>query len=338
MATRLIKTARPVARLKAGRNDWYRISAKADAVTAEVHIYDEIGYWGVTAQDFIKDLQGVEATTIELHLNTPGGDVFDGIAIHNALRQHKARVVAYVDSLAASIGSVIAMAGDEVVMARYSTMMIHEASGVAIGANADEMRAMADLLDKTSQNIAQVYADRSGTDIEDWRNLMRAETWFSAEEAVEFGLADRVGDDNRTVENSWDMSIFSYPGRQAAPAPTVAPTGPPSNVFVPAPSTAPPPLVEPQSQPTGVDSPGGGGAAFEFDIDAFRGAMSIAADPPVPTEEAPFEFDPQIFRAIMADRANNAPAIAQYIQEEPKTFEQTFDGEMFAALIREAVS
>lgn len=345
MATKLIKSARPVARLRAGRNDWFRISAKADGTTAEVHIYDEIGYWGVTAQAFVREMQGLDVGQIDLHLNTPGGDVFDGIAIHNALRQHRANVTVYVDSLAASIGSVIAMAGDTVIMAKYSTLMIHEASGVAIGANAEEMRTMADLLDKTSANIAQVYADRTGTDPDEWRDRMKAETWFSAEEAVEFGLADQV-DENKSgrVGNGWDLSIFAYPSRTAAPDPHQIPREPQQNVLVPAPEPPAPLPAAPAPLGGSLDSPGGGGAPanevpFEFDVEAFQAAMSFAADPPVPEHEAPFAFDPDIFRAVLRDKANNAPAIAQHIQPvaEP-TFETAYDAEAFAAMIREMVA
>ena len=120
------------------RRDWYRIDNKADE-QADIYIYDEIGYWGLTAADFVRDLQAVKAGKINLHLNTPGGDVFDGIAIHNALRQHSASVAVQVDSLAASIGSVIAMAGDTITMAKHSTMMIHDPFGFAMG-NAEDMR------------------------------------------------------------------------------------------------------------------------------------------------------------------------------------------------------
>src|SRR5690606_8034659 len=103
--------------------------------------------------------------------------------------QHQAHVTVIVDSLAASIASVIAMAGDRVVMAKNATMMIHDGHGLSIG-NAADMREMADLLDKVSDNIASVYAERAGGDVAEWRERMRAETWYSADEAVSAGLAD----------------------------------------------------------------------------------------------------------------------------------------------------
>lgn len=226
MNRKYVKTARPTAKLRKGRTDWYRIEnlASSNGNTAAIYIYDEIGFWGVTAQDFIRDLIALDVETIDLHLNSPGGDVFDGIAIMNALRDHKATVNVQVDSLAASIASVIAMAGDTVTMARNSQMMIHEASGMSIG-NAMDMRTMADLLDKTSDNIAAIYAERAGGDAADWRTVMKAETWYSAEEAVAAGLADQVkasskASDGESPEDSWDLSIYSYSGRNEAPAPT----------------------------------------------------------------------------------------------------------------------
>jgi ATP-dependent protease ClpP protease subunit len=196
--------------LRQGRTDWYRIVNKADA-PAEVMIYDEIGYVGVTAQDFIKDLAAINGP-IDLHLNTPGGEVFDGMAIYNYLAQ-RGGVTVYIDSLAASIGSVIAMAGDPVIIAKTGQMMIHDGFGMAIG-NAADMRELADLLDKTSNNIAQVYADRTGKPAGEWRDLMRAETWFSAQETVDAGLADRIqGQQRADPRNDWDLSIFtSQPG------------------------------------------------------------------------------------------------------------------------------
>lgn len=207
-----LKTARPVAQLQQGRHDWYRIENSADS--AVLHIYDEIGYFGVTAQDMIADLAQVKAKGITVHLNSPGGEVFDGIAIMEALRNHPAKVTVKIDSLAASIASVIAMAGDRIVIGQHATMMIHNGHGMCIG-EAKDMRQLADLLDRTSDNIASVYAGRSGKgDIAYWRGLMDAETWFSAEEAVEAGLADEVAAGPGQVDNSWDLSIYGKARRR----------------------------------------------------------------------------------------------------------------------------
>lgn len=175
---------------------WYRIE-NADGGDgdgpAAVYLYDEIGMWGIWASDFVRDLTGVRASQIDLHVNSPGGDVFDGIAIMAALAAHPATVTAHVDSLAASIASVIVMGADSVVMGRHATMMIHDASGISIG-NEAETREFADLLGRISENIASVYAEKAGGQKRTWRNRMKAETWYDAAEAVTAGLADRVAD------------------------------------------------------------------------------------------------------------------------------------------------
>lgn len=168
---------------------WYRIQNRADH--AEVLIYDEIGEWGVTAQDFVRELQALDVRSILLRINSPGGSVFDGIAIYNALRNHSATVETIVDGLAASAASFILQAGDTRTAERTGQVMIHDAHGVALG-NAGTMREMADLLDKASDNIASIYAERSGMTAEHWREEMRAERWYSSEEALAAGLVDRI--------------------------------------------------------------------------------------------------------------------------------------------------
>jgi ATP-dependent protease ClpP protease subunit len=197
-----------VARALNKRRDWYRIE-NATADEASVYIYDEIGYWGLTAADLVRDLQSVKAKRINLHLNSPGGEVFDGWAIYTALKQHPATVAVQVDGLAASIASVIAMAGDTVTMAKPATLMIHDAYGFVLG-NAAEMQAMAEVLDKLSDQIAAIYAERAGGSVREWRDRMRAETWYTEREAVDAGLADEVDGDS-TAENRFDLSIFKHP-------------------------------------------------------------------------------------------------------------------------------
>lgn len=208
---------------------WYRVrNADEGESSARVDIYDEIGWgWfgGVTAADFVAEITALDVEQIDLHINSPGGDVYEGLAILNSLRQHKARVVVTVDGVAASAASFIAMAGDEVIMARNSELMIHEAMGICIGW-ASDMRDMGDRLDKISNNIASIYADRAGGSVEDWRAAMTAETWYSDQEAVDAGLADRVlstsDEDAETAKNQHDLSVFAHAGRRNAPAPPVA--------------------------------------------------------------------------------------------------------------------
>lgn len=173
------------------KTDWYRIVNKAQSRAATIMIYDEIGFYGVAAADFVKEVNALDVDTIEVQINSPGGDVFDGIAIYNALKNHAARVTTRVDGIAASAASFIAQAGDERVMTRNGQMMIHDAAGLCIG-NAADMQQMVDLLNKASDNIADIYAQASGIPAEKWRASMLAETWYSADEAVASGLADTV--------------------------------------------------------------------------------------------------------------------------------------------------
>lgn len=243
MDRKLLKMARPVAKLQQGRNDWYRIENKANTSTASIYIYDEIGYWGVTANDFVRDLNALDSSvkSIDVHLNSPGGEVYDGIAIYTALKNHPANVTTIVDGLAASAASFIAQAGKKRIACKNSTMMIHEASGLCIG-NSVDMRDLADKLDKMSDNIASIYAERAGGSTTFWREAMRAESWYSAEEAKSAGLVDELDDEadagSATNSASWDLSIFAHASRGEAPAPPVPP--------------APP--TQPQTSATGQDT------------------------------------------------------------------------------------
>ena len=195
---------------------WYGIRNSAGGM--QVTIYAEIGGFGITADQFCKDLSGLDTQELAVRINSPGGDVFDGIAIHNALANHPAKVHVTVDGVAASIASVIAMAGDKVTMSRGSQMMIHEGHTVAVG-NAADMLKQSKLLDTVSDTIAGFYAERAGGSVAQWRDRMRKETWYNADEAVAAGLADEVAVPSRQVKATWDLSIFNYAGRAAAPAP-----------------------------------------------------------------------------------------------------------------------
>lgn len=188
----------------AGNGSWYSIRNAQDGPT-QVSIYDEIGFVGVTANQFLDDISGLDQ--FELHLNTPGGEVFDGIAIYEALKS-KGNVHIVVDSLAASIGSVIAMAGAPLTMAKNAQLMIHDGFSLVAG-NAADMRKMADTLDKASDNIASIYAERTGGTVDHWRGLMRDETWFNADEAVQAGLANAV----KGKATTWNLADFGYQPR-----------------------------------------------------------------------------------------------------------------------------
>ena len=190
--------------------DWCRVEAKAPTAeqaetVAEVHIYDEIGYWGTSAKDFAQQLAELDVDRIQLRINSPGGNAWDGVAIMNTLRRHRARVEVTVDGIAASAASLIAMAGDHIVMNRSSQMMIHDTSGMAWG-NAATMRETADLLDKLSDSYADAYAKRAGGTRAQWRDAMRAETWYTAEEAVLAGLADEWDGSADSAAAAFDLS------------------------------------------------------------------------------------------------------------------------------------
>jgi ATP-dependent Clp endopeptidase proteolytic subunit ClpP len=198
---------------------WFRIENKADS-TADVYLYEEIGYWGVSAREFVQQIRNLDVEQINMHIHSPGGEIFDGVAIYNALIQHKANVTVFIDGLAASAASFIAQAGDEIFISPSATVMIHDGAAVVWGNEAD-MRATADLLGKLSNTIAEIYANRAGGTTEEWRALMREETWYNAKEAVEAGLADKVSDtgDGDTATNRWDLSLFNFAGRDQAPSP-----------------------------------------------------------------------------------------------------------------------
>lgn len=160
---------------------------------AALDLYDEIGMYGITGAEFCKQIDGVTGD-LQLNVNSPGGDVFDGIAIYNRLRNRPGKTTVVVDGLAASIASVIAMAASpgQLIVAPEATMMVHDAFGLCLG-NAADMTAMAELLDRESGNLSSIYAARTGKGKAHWRQVMKAETWYvGGQEAVDAGLADRV--------------------------------------------------------------------------------------------------------------------------------------------------
>lgn len=179
---------------KTNNQSWYSIKAKAND-TAEISIYDEIGFWGVSAASFAQDLKscGNNLKQINLHIHSPGGDVFDGIAIYNLLKNHPANVTVYIDGLAASMASVIAMAGNEVIMPENAMMMIHKPWGIQ-GGDAEDMRKYADLLDKVENTLIPAYATKTGKTPEELAEMLSAETWLNGKECVEQGFADKLAE------------------------------------------------------------------------------------------------------------------------------------------------
>lgn len=170
-----------------------RHGVRASSGTTQMWLMDEVGAWGVTASQFTADLRTANGGPVELYVSSPGGDVFDGLAMYEALRQHPGRTTAYVTGLAASAASVIVCGADEVIMAPAAMEMVHEASCMAFGSQDDHL-ASAALLGQVSDTIAGIYAARAGGTAASWRATMKAETWFTASEAVAASLADRVAD------------------------------------------------------------------------------------------------------------------------------------------------
>ena len=172
-------------------NSWFRMQAGHQS-DADIYIYDEIGFWGVTAKQFISDLNALgDITHINLHINSPGGDVFEGIAIFNALKNHGASITVYVDGVAASMASVIAMAGDPIIMPENAFMMIHKPWGVS-GGDANDMRDYADLLDKVEGVLLPAYAQKTGKTTDEIAAMLADETWMSGAECLAHGFADQV--------------------------------------------------------------------------------------------------------------------------------------------------
>lgn len=259
---------------------WYRITNAADPDEAEVMLYDEVGGWfGATADQFIADLRGITAPSLRVRINSPGGSVFEGIAIANALRSHPGNITVQVDGIAASIASVIAMAGDRIEMAPNTMLMIHEASGVCLG-NASDMEEMAQLLDLISDNIADAYAARAGGTRESWREQMRDETWFLPDDAVKAGLADEAvtmpkqgtpaepdEEDEPDMARPFDLAAYGYTG---------------------------PARTEPQPEQVTLTFNLGDTLGEDF-VEQFRAMVKQASSPPPaePVAELPAEPDPE---------------------------------------------
>jgi ATP-dependent Clp protease protease subunit len=189
----------------------YSLKAKGDS-SAEIYIYEDVGadWWGgVSASQFAKDLKALgKVDTIDVRINSAGGDVFEGLAIYRQLVDNDARIVVHIDGWAASIASVIAMAGDEIRISQAAMVMIHDAWGVSIG-NAADMRKMADLLDTTSGQITSIYSARTKQGRGQLREWMQEETWFTAEEAKEAGFADEI-DENLKVAARFDPARHKF--------------------------------------------------------------------------------------------------------------------------------
>jgi ATP-dependent protease ClpP protease subunit len=179
------------------KQKWYSIKNAADAT--EVYIYEDIGEWGISAAMFVDEISAIKTDKVNLHLNCKGGAVFDGVAIYNAIKNHPAHWTSIVDGVAASAASFIMLAADRVEIEKTGRVMIHDAgvggfyaegNPTALRESVKDLEALADLLDDLSNNIAGIYADKAGGTVAHWRSLMAKDKWYTAEEAVQVGLAD----------------------------------------------------------------------------------------------------------------------------------------------------
>ena len=180
--------------------------------SAVVYLYDVIGedfFGGISAKMFADELAKLKsAKQIDVRINSPGGDVFAGNTMHNLLKQHRAKINTYVDGVAASIASIIAMAGDEIEIAPNAMFMVHEPSGLEYG-TAQDHRKLADLLDKIRDTLVQTYVARTGGDEQTISDMVARETWLTAEESLELGFADRIGQ-GQAVAACIDPERFRY--------------------------------------------------------------------------------------------------------------------------------
>jgi ATP-dependent protease ClpP protease subunit len=188
---------------------WFSIKAQAqnNAGVAEIAIYEPIGSWDLTAAQFIAQVKALgDVSEIKLDINSPGGDVFDAITIFNFLKRHPAKVTVTVGGVAASAASLIAMAGDSIIMPNNTMMMIHNPWTWAMG-NADELREQADLLDKVSGSLFATYQARTGMDEADLKAMLAIDTWLTAEECFIHGFCDEVTDPI-SANAKFDVSSF----------------------------------------------------------------------------------------------------------------------------------
>lgn len=226
----------PALAFSAGAPPAESLRAEVEPVTGgALYLYDAIGGWdGISAMDVVKALAGVTGP-LDVHINSYGGVIFEGAAIYNALDNYDGPITVYVDGVAASAASFIAMAADEIVMAKNATMMIHDGSGLVWG-TADDMRDTADLLDLLSDTIAETYAARTpDMPATEWRDVMRGgDAWYNANAAVTAGLADRIAgveksepaktEDGGQGENAWNPGELLAMFRMDADAVPSAPS------------------------------------------------------------------------------------------------------------------
>ncbi len=226
------------------RRSWFRMASLANG-EAEVVIYDEIGMWGITAAAFRESLLALGSfDSLTLRINSPGGEVFAGWAIYNMLDRLDCPITVYIDGIAASMASLVAMVGDTIIMPENAMMMIHDPAGFVMG-TADDMRDIADVLDRMKLSIINAYARKSGLPSDEISQIMSDETWYTAAEAVAAGFADEVEEAVRAAA-TFDLSRFQHPptamGRKPR-GPRMTPTVSATAAIPPAQPQAPAPVA-----------------------------------------------------------------------------------------------
>lgn len=204
-----------------------KIRVQTSDCQATVYVYDVIDdWWGIDAESFVREVNGLDVDTLNIRINSPGGDVFTARAMQTALAQHPAHVVVHVDGLAASAATFLAMGANEVRISEGAFFMIHQGWSFVVG-NANELRSQAALLDVVDDNIAHEYAKRTGLDYDTITKMMADETWMIGQQAVDNGFADRLADiitgTEPLIENRvFDLSAYRHPPKNYQPTHSVA--------------------------------------------------------------------------------------------------------------------
>lgn len=298
----------------------------AEGGVVSLRLYDPVDswgeFWGVSAKEFVTVLDGLPDDTSEIRLliNSPGGHVWEGLAILNALRSHPARFVAVVEGIAASAASFIAAGADELLMMPNARIMIHRAWGGCLG-NAVEMQKMSDDLAGEDLNLAAIYAGKAGGTTEEWLNRMTAETFISANEAVELGLANKIVEPAPGAKDAvadakarFDLSVFQNRARPSSALPESEPQANPTPEVTPPPADSVPtpelPAAEPEPTTEKEEDPVSDLSEFRSRLgladDADETAILAAFDAKLAETPKPAEPDPAVTAEVEAAKAENA--------------------------------
>lgn len=199
------------------------LRAETHGDAAHIYLYDVIDAWfGVSAQMMVNALKSASGKTVHLHINSPGGDVFESVAMATAIAAHDGDVIAHIDGVAASAATRVALAAKEVRIAESGLMMIHNSWTIAWG-NSEEIRKTADLLDKVDTGIVADYTRKTGASEQQVRDWMAAETWFTAQEALDNKFVDAIDATTQGAANkAWDLSAYQNAPKRQEPAPADA--------------------------------------------------------------------------------------------------------------------